>query len=103
MDIVIVTLGLAVAVLAAVAVYQQVACRAGTQKEIREIHRKLKGIQDKDSGERVMVFTDNKELMELVAQINRLLEENARAEADFRCLEISSRKMLSNISHDLKT
>ncbi|MDE5717904.1 MAG: sensor histidine kinase [Lachnospiraceae bacterium] len=41
--------------------------------------------------------------MELGAQINRLLEQNARAEADFRCLEISSRKMLSNISHDLKT
>lgn len=103
MDIVIVTLCLAVAVLAAVAAYQQFACRAGTQKEIREIHCKLKEIQDKDSGERVMVFTDNKELMELAAQINRLLEEGARAEADFRRLEISSRRMLSNISHDLKT
>lgn len=98
-----VVLCLAVAVLAAVAVYQQFACRAGTQKEIREIHCKLKEIQDKDSGERVMVFTDNKELMELAAQINRLLEEGARAEADFRRLEISSRRMLSNISHDLKT
>lgn len=98
-----VVLCLAVAVLAAVAAYQQFACRAGTQKEIREIHCKLKEIQDKDSGERVMVFTDNKELMELAAQINRLLEEGARAEADFRRLEISSRRMLSNISHDLKT
>ncbi|MDE5938270.1 MAG: sensor histidine kinase [Lachnospiraceae bacterium] len=103
MNIVTVTLCLAVAFLTAVALYQQFVYRAGTQNKIREIHRKLKEIQDEDSGERVMVFTDNKELMELAAQINRLLEENAKTEADFRRLEISSRKMLSNISHDLKT
>lgn len=103
MNIVAVTLGLAVAVLAVLVLYQQFAFRAGTQKKIREIHRKLKEIQDEGSGERVMVFTDNKELMELAAQINRLLEESAKVEADFRRLEISSGKMLSNISHDLKT
>lgn len=103
MNIVAVTLGLAAAVLAVLVLYQQFAFRAGTQKKIREIHRKLKEIQDEGSGERVMVFTDNKELMELAAQINRLLEESAKVEADFRRLEISSGKMLSNISHDLKT
>lgn len=103
MDIVTVTLGLAVAVLAVVVLYQQFSYRMGTQKKIREIHRKLKEIQDEESSERVMVFTDNKELMELVAQINRLLEKNAKVEADFRRSEMSSRKMLSNISHDIKT
>lgn len=103
MDIVTITLGLAAAVLAALVLYQQVVFHSGTQKKIREIHRELKEIQDEGSGERVMVFTDNKELMELAAQINRLLEKNAKVEADFRRLEISSGKMLSNISHDLKT
>lgn len=103
MDIVTITLGLAAAVLAALVLYQQVVFHSGTQKKIREIHRELKKIQDEESGERVMVFTDNKELMELAAQINRLLEENAKVEADFRRSEMSSRKMLSNISHDIKT
>lgn len=103
MDIVTITLGLAAAVLAALVLYQQVVFHSGTQKKIREIHRELKEIQDEGSGERVMVFTDDKELMELAAQINRLLEKNAKVEADFRRLEISSGKMLSNISHDLKT
>lgn len=103
MDIVTMTLGLAAAVLAALVLYQQVVFHSGTQKKIREIHRELKEIQDEESGERVMVFTDNKELMELVAQINRLLEKNAKVEADFRRSEMSSRKMLSNISHDIKT
>lgn len=39
----------------------------------------------------------------MAAQINHLLDEKAKSEADFRRLEISSHKMLSNISHDLKT
>ncbi len=73
------------------------------QGEIRELHQQLKAILDEGGNERVMVFTDHKELQELAAQINRLLEEKAKSEADFRRLEISSRKMLSNISHDLKT
>lgn len=73
------------------------------QREIRELHQQLKKILDEDRGERVMVFTDNKEMMELAAQLNRLLEEKAKTEADFRRSEIASRKMLSNISHDLKT
>lgn len=71
--------------------------------EMRELHQQLKAILDEDRNERVMVFTDNKELKELAAQINRLLDEKAKTEADFRRLEMASRKMLSNISHDLKT
>jgi len=99
----LVALGLLAAVLAAVVLYQQFAFRNGAQKRLRELHQQLKEILDADSGERVMVFTDNKEVMELAAQINRLLEEKAKTEADFRRSEISSRKMLSNISHDMKT
>lgn len=73
------------------------------QGEIRELHQQLKAILDRESGGRVAVFTDNRELQELAAQMNRLIDEKAKSEADFRRLEISSRKMLSNISHDLKT
>lgn len=96
-------LGMAAAALAAVVLYQQFAFRTGTQRKLREIHQRLKAILDEDSGGRLMVFTDNKELMELAAQINRLLEKSAKVEADFCRSEISSRKMLSNISHDMKT
>ena len=96
-------LGLAAAALAAVVLYQQFAFRTGTQRKLREIHQRLKAILDEDSGGRLMVFTDNKELIELAAQINRLLEKSAKVEAEFCRSEISSRKMLSNISHDMKT
>lgn len=40
--------------------------------------------------------------MELAAQINRLLENHLKVKADYYRSEIASKKMLSNISHDIK-
>lgn len=83
--------------------YQQFIFRTGIQKKIQKISGKLKEITDTNSSERVMVFTENKELMELAAQINRLLENHLKVKADYCRSEIASKKMLSNISHDIKT
>ena len=83
--------------------YQKFAFRTGIQKKIQKISEKLKEITDTNSSERVMVFTENKELMELAAQINRLLENHLKVKADYCRSEIASKKMLSNISHDIKT
>lgn len=88
--------------LTAVVLYQQFAFRSGMQAKLKEISGKLKEISDTDSDERIMVFTENKELMELAAQINRLLENRLKIKADYRRTEIASKKMLSNISHDIK-
>ena len=41
--------------------------------------------------------------MDLGAQINRLLIERQKINANFKREQISSRKMLANISHDIKT
>ena len=83
--------------------YQQYAFRTGTQAKLRDIHKKLKEILDTQSQERILVFTENKELKELAAQINELLDQHARTKADYHRMELSSKKMLSNISHDIKT
>ena len=90
-------------VLTGIVLYQQFAFRTGTQSKLKKISQKLEEIQDTDSDENVMVFTDNKVLMDLVAQINRLLENQRKVKVDYRRSEISSKKMLSNISHDIKT
>ncbi len=50
-----------------------------------------------------MVFTDNQVLKDLVTQINRLLESRQKVKVDYRRSEITSKKMLSNVSHDIKT
>lgn len=94
---------LCILVLCGIVWYQQFAFRTGTQAKLRSIHEKMKEIADTDSDERIMVFTGNQELMELAAQINRLLEERLKIRADHRRSEMTSKKMLSNISHDMKT
>ncbi|MCI9078563.1 MAG: HAMP domain-containing histidine kinase [Lachnospiraceae bacterium] len=96
-------LSVCVAVLASIIIYQQFVFRTGIQKKLKEISQKLEEIQDTDSDENIMVFTDNKVLMGLAAQVNRLLEKQKKARVDFRHSEIATKKMLSNISHDIKT
>lgn len=83
--------------------YQQVSFQTGIQKSLRSIHKKLREIQDTGSNERIMVFTENRELMETAAQINSLLEEQQKLKVNYRRFETASRKMLANISHDMKT
>lgn len=96
-------LTLCIVFLVGVVLYQQFVFRKGIQAKLRQISGKLKEIIDVDSDERIMVFTENKELMELTAQINHLVENHLKVKADYRRSEIASKKMLANISHDIKT
>ena len=96
-------LSIVIVILIAIIVYQQFSFHRGTQSQIRQISQKLKEIIETDSGEQLMLFTGNKELIELSAQINALIERHRKTKADYRRSEISSRKMLSNISQDIKT
>ncbi len=89
--------------LIAVVCYQQFVFNKGIQDKLRKISEKLSDILDKDSDEKVMVFTDNKVLMNLCGQMNRMLLDRQKIKTDYRKQEISTRKMLANISHDIKT
>lgn len=102
-DTVIFFLLVLVFVLSLVLSYQRFAFRKGTQAKIRQVNEKLEEIGETDSDEQIMIFTDDPVLKELGAQINGLLADRQRVRADFRRAEISSKKMLSNISHDIKT
>ena len=73
------------------------------RRSLREISGKLQEIMETGSDERVYVFTEEKELQELAAQLNGLLERHLKVKADYRRSEIAFKKMLSNISHDIKT
>lgn len=86
-----------------IVLYQRFIFNRGIQAKIKRINRKLEEISETGSDEKVMVFTDNPVLMELGGQINRLLIEHQKIKAHFKREEISSKKMLSNISHDIKT
>ena len=101
--IIILILSIVAAVLAGIICYQQFAFRKGIKAQLLQISQGLARAVDSDSEEKVMVFTDSRAVQELCAQINRLLDRHQRMLADYRRSEISSKKMLSNISHDIRT
>ncbi|MDC2863120.1 HAMP domain-containing histidine kinase [Bacillus sp. BP-3] len=70
---------------------------------LRYTYEKLHMILEKKTNENLLVVTDDKELKALLVAINYLLDEKKKTIAKHSKLEISMRKMLSNISHDLKT
>ena len=96
-------LALCIAFLVCVIAYQQFAFRTGTKAKIYEISGQLKAMLDTGSDEKVTVFTDDKALIELATQINRMLEDRQKGKVEYRRAEMASKKMLSNISHDIKT
>jgi len=96
-------LAVVVCLLFLVVLYKRFIFGRGIQAKIRRINKKLEEILETGSDEKVMVFTDNPVLMELGGQINRLLIDRQKIRADFKREEISSKKMLANISHDIKT
>ena len=92
-----------IGILILVILYQYLIYRRGMQRDLKKINCSLEQILDTGSDEKVMVVTDNKVLMDLLGQLNRVLEDRQKMAASFRHSENSSKKMLSNISHDIKT
>lgn len=84
-------------------IYFQYKVQKSRSNNLKYIHEKLKYIIDKNSSEKLLVFTDDKELIPLLVEINNLLNFSQKIIADYSKTEIEMRKMLSNISHDLKT
>ncbi|WP_088068127.1 sensor histidine kinase [Gottfriedia luciferensis] len=72
-------------------------------QEISYIKKKLQSIIEQQTDGNVLLYTSNSQMKSLLIQINRLLEHKQKTVANYHSVERSMRKMLSNISHDLKT
>lgn len=70
---------------------------------LEHIQKQLEGIIARDTSEKLLVVTDDRWLIPVLTEINQLLEQNQQRAANFMKVEQSMRKMISNISHDLKT
>ena len=77
--------------------------RRMANQEISYIEKKLQSIMNEQTAENILLYTSNSQMKSLLIQINLLLEQNRAKSANFHSVERSMRKMLSNISHDLKT
>lgn len=77
--------------------------RRHTKADLNYIREKINHIIAEKTGEQLLVFTADKSLIPLLIEINNLLEYSQVSQKNFLKAERSMRKMLSNISHDLKT
>ncbi|CAI8762312.1 MULTISPECIES: sensor histidine kinase [Bacillus] len=84
-------------------IYFQYRIQKSKSANVRYTYEKLQDIVKQQTGEKLLVVTDDKELQKLLVAINHLLDAKQKTNADHAKVEISMRKMLSNISHDLKT
>lgn len=71
--------------------------------QLTYIAEKLHSIIANRSSEQLLVMTDDNEVKATLKAINKLLSDNQQIIANYTKTEESMRKMLSNISHDLKT
>lgn len=83
--------------------FLQYRSKKNNQENLSYIHKKLKRIINEQTDEKLLLHTDHEDMKQLLIQINRLIEHNQKIMASYNKTEISMRKMLSNISHDLKT
>lgn len=83
--------------------YIQFKYKKETNDNLRYIIEKLERIISEQSSEQILLVTDQKELKRMLSEVNRLLTYNHEITADGARLKMSMNRMLSNISHDLKT
>ena len=69
---------------------------------IHYTYRKLQSIIAEHTSEKILTVTTNQELQLLFNAINGLLDHNQKIIATHRKIENSTKKMLANISHDIK-
>ncbi|MFC3885529.1 sensor histidine kinase [Bacillus songklensis] len=84
-------------------IYLQSRSKRERKASLEYISQKLNSIMDKGTDERLLLQTENDELKSLLTALNRLLDHHQKAAASYNKTETSVRKMLSNITHDLKT
>lgn len=98
-----ITLLLFIIIILSLLLFRQISNSKRHQKELCKITQDLSSILEKNSSEKLMLFTEDKSLIALLEELNQLLNYNQKIRANHAHMELSMRKMLSNISHDLKT
>jgi len=81
----------------------QYVSRKKINNHLHEISEKLAENIEHKTAEKVLLQTDQHSIQFLLIQINRLLAYNQKVFADYASTKDSLRKMISNMSHDLKT
>lgn len=83
--------------------YQQYLSRNKLHRDVQYISAKINALTSSRSTERILLQTEDKQLQQLLNEINHLLDDHQEFIADNARMRASTNRMLTNISHDLKT
>lgn len=86
-----------------VIVYRFYRVKKQINQNLSYISKKLNRIISNESAERLLLFTDEKQIRELLIEINYLLDYHQEYTAEVARMRTSMNRMLTNVSHDLKT
>jgi len=81
----------------------QYAARKAQNAKLRHMSVELSRIIEQESAEKLLLHTEHAAIRELLIQMNRLLDYNQKVVADYNKTKSSLKKMMSNMSHDMKT
>ncbi|MFD1407788.1 sensor histidine kinase [Kroppenstedtia eburnea] len=82
------------------------ASKQSVRRDLAYINKKMGEFTDESkplTQERLLVMTTDPELRELLRALNALLDRACQSASDYVQMERAMRKMLANVSHDLKT
>lgn len=75
----------------------------GRKKSLTYIAEKLKQIKASQSSERILIVTDDKQLIEMLDYLNQIVDGYQENVRHYKKMKASMKRMLANVSHDLKT
>lgn len=101
MELIFFLLGINILLIAIVII--QYRARRTVKHNLKYITDKLETVMTSSREGQVLLVTEDSGVRTLLNMINQLLELKSKYEVDFTRTELAMRKMLANISHDLKT
>ncbi|WP_397536531.1 sensor histidine kinase [Rummeliibacillus pycnus] len=72
-------------------------------KNLAYITTKVEQMKASQSNERVLIVTDDKHLIEMLDMLNQIVDDYQENVRQYKKMEASMKRMLANVSHDLKT
>lgn len=73
------------------------------RKEVGNIALQLNKINNTKTNSKVLLQSSDKKLASLALEINKILEEKQKTEAEYKRMNLELRQAIANMSHDLRT
>ncbi len=86
-----------------ICIIYQYQSKKARNKNLAYITNKLGQMKATQSSERILIVTDDRQLIEMLDQLNQIVDDYQENVRQYKKMKVSMKRMLANVSHDLKT